>query len=909
MARSSRSSAGTDTPLMKQWREVKSKNRDSLVFFRVGDFYELFFEDAEEGARLLELTLTSRNNGAAGRVPLAGVPVKSIDEYLARLVKLGKRVAICEQVEDPAEAKGIVRREVVETVTPGTVLSDSLLDAKRNNFIVALAPGKNAWGFAALDITTGDLFLLEVSVDQIADELLRFEPRELLLPDSADLAKWGVADPVEQAMASGIRTFRPDWFFDAEVARDELVRRYRVQSLDGFGFEERDVLLVQAAGALVAYVEEIRLGATAHLRAPKIQRKGAVMTLDAMTRHNLELVEPLWYGHGQEGVTLLSVLDMTVTSMGGRLFRSWILNPLLNVDEIRSRQDGVSELYGSPKTRAALIKALKSVSDLDRLATRIASGRATPREVLALGRSSEQLPAVVKAAAGLTSQLARSLTDDIDSLDDLATLVSTAIAKDAPATLGDGGVIKDGFNTELDDLRATRDGARDFIIGLQARERKRTSINSLKVGYNRVFGYYLEVTKTNQRLVPDHYIRKQTLVASERYFTAELKEWEEKVLDAEERIGQIEQEVFSEVRSEIARAISRIRDTSQRVATLDVLVAMAEVAERRSYVCPEVGSGFSLDIQAGRHPVVETVIGVDDFIPNDLHLDRDGRIIILTGPNMAGKSTVLRQVGLIQLMAQIGSFVPATRARLGLCDRIFTRVGASDRLTGGQSTFMVEMNETAAIIHGASERSLILLDEIGRGTSTYDGVSIAWAVTEYLHEHIGAKAIFATHYHELTQMGDLLGGVKNMNVGVRESGERIIFLRCLEEGGADRSYGIHVARLAGFPQAVTDRAMELLVELEGTRAGDGGNGLGREGELTPAGVLKREQFSLFGPKGMVARAQLPQSTPPTEEHPALLRLRKLNPNSMTPLDALTMLHTLHRVAISGDVGVDDGTVP
>ena len=857
-----------DTPLMRQWREVKAHHRDALVLFRVGDFYELFFGDAQEGAKLLGLTLTSRNNGGAGRVPLAGVPAKALDEYLARLVRLGKRVAVCEQMEDPAEAKGLVRREVVETITPGTVVSDAVLEAKRNNFIAALVPGDGATGIAALDVSTGEMVVLKASEGELEAEIDRLEPKEVLVPASAcDL----MTEPEH-----GVRTVRPDWAFDAETAREELVRRYRVQSLHGFGFEEGDDLLVRAAGAVVAYVEEIRPGSAKHMQAPRIQRSGAVMTLDSMTRRNLELVESLRPYDGDE--CLLSVLDATVTPMGGRLLRTWLLRPLLDPGEIAERHAAVAELHELPDVCAQLRSCLSGIRDLDRLCARIGSARVAPREVLSMGLSMQQLPILREAGAALKSDMAAQLIGDMDPLTDLAEFVTESISEDAPTSLSDGGVIREGFDRELDEMRAARDGARDFIAGLQARERAKTGIASLKVGYNKVFGYFLEVTKPNLPRVPEHYARRQTLTNAERFFTPELKEWEEKVFGAEDDIARMEKALFLQVREKLSAAGSRIRGTSRAVAVLDVLAAFADVARRRVYVRPEITDGFGLDIAAGRHPVVETMMRREDFIPNDLRLDDEARIAVLTGPNMAGKSTVLRQVGLIQVMAQTGSFVPADRARLAICDRVFTRVGASDNLVRGQSTFMVEMNETAAIVHGATDQSLVLLDEIGRGTSTYDGVSIAWAVTEHLHDHVGAKAIFATHYHELTQLADLLPGVKNLNVAVRESGDEILFLRRLEAGGADRSYGIQVARLAGFPPHLIERAKELLAELEGDRAGSG-EGLGR-GKNAPSSQRARDQLSLFV----------------GAEHPALNKLRALNPEQMTPLDALNVLHALCRIA-------------
>ena len=865
-----------DTPLMQQWREVKSRHRDALVFFRVGDFYELFFGDAEEGSRLLGLTLTSRNNGAAARVPLAGIPVKALDEYLARLVKQGRRVAICEQVEDPALAKGIVKREVVETITPGTIVEETLLQAKRNNHLVSLAKGgEGRWGMASMDLSTGEVEAQGVDPSEVESELGRLEPSEILVARS-------VAEELQAASSGAPFTFpftiRDDWLFDEQLAREEMERAYKVHSLEGFGFQPDDGPLVQATGALLAYIREIRPGGADHLRPPRIHRSGMAMLLDDMTRRNLELVESIRTG---EGGTLLDVLDDTVTAMGGRLLRKWVLRPLIEASEIWERQEAVEELLTGGTLRRELREAFRGISDLERLAGKVGTGRVGPRDLLGLARSLAHLPALQEMGADTTSQLLSSLTGEMDVLADLRELLEASISQETPPTLQDGGVIREGYDPELDELRTVRDGARDFIAGLQARERERTGIASLKVGFNKVFGYYLEITRAKLEKVPEEYVRKQTLANAERFFTPELKEWEEKVFGAEDRIQSLETEIFGRVRGEVALEVRRIQDTAGRLAKLDVLATLAEVARDRGYARPEVHTGFEVDIREGRHPVVETMMPAEEFIPNDLRLDEEGRIIILTGPNMAGKSTVLRQIGLIQLLAQMGAFVPASAARLPICDRVYTRVGASDSLARGQSTFMVEMNETAAIIHGATERSLILLDEIGRGTSTYDGVSIAWAVTEHIHEWVGAKTIFATHYHELTQLGDLLPQVRNLNVAVREVGEDIVFLRRLEEGGADRSYGIQVARLAGLPTELLDRARELLAELEGSHSG-GGHGLGRGGKHRPASEPSLDQLSLFAP-----------------EHPVVSQLRELEVEELTPLEALNLLAAL-RAQLLGD---------
>lgn len=861
---------------MQQWREAKSRHRDALIFFRVGDFYEMFNEDAVEGAKLLGLTLTTRNNGGAAEVPMAGVPARARDEYIQRLIRLGRRVAICEQVEDPAEAKGLVRREVVETVTPGAVLVDTLLAERRNNFLVALTESRAGWSLAAADLSTGELLATEVAPEGLEAELARLEPAELLLPQSRE--GW----PGWEGVGASL-TFRPDWLFDSAAGAEELRRRYRVQSLEGFGFEVGDEGLLAALGALVVYLAEVQPAAAAQLGPPRVERPGEAMALDEMTRRNLELVEPLRADAGARGAgragTLLEVVDETLTPMGARLLRRWLLRPLVVAPEIWRRQEGVAELVEDSQLRRRLREELRQIRDLERLAGKAGAGRITPRELGALGDSLGRLPALVTTLGTPSAPLLAELVAGFDTLSDLCEEVGRTLADDLPATLGDGGVIRAGHDAELDELRRIRDGGQDTIAALQARERERTGIPSLKVGFNKVFGYYLEVTRTHLERVPAEYERRQTLAGAERYVTAELKEWEAKILGAEERITALETKLFQELRQRVAGELERLRGAAERVALLDALAGLAELAERRDYVRPEVHTGYELEIRGGRHPVVETMMPREEFIPNDVVLDDEARIMILTGPNMAGKSTLLRQVGLIQLLAQVGSFVPAASARLPVCDRIFTRVGASDNLVRGQSTFMVEMQETAAILHGASARSLVLLDEIGRGTATYDGVSIAWAVTEHLHEAIGAKTIFATHYHELTQLADQLSSLVNFNVAVRESGEDIVFLRRLEAGGADRSYGIQVGRLAGLPERVVARAREILHELEGTHTA-AGQGLGRRGAHRPSSEPEPAQFSLFQPA-----------------EPAVLeKLRQAPIDQLTPLQALNLLAELRAEA-------------
>ncbi|NNK47676.1 MAG: DNA mismatch repair protein MutS [Gemmatimonadetes bacterium] len=853
------SRAAGNTPLIQQYLDVKARHPDSILFFRVGDFYEMFFEDAEEGSRLLGITLTSRNNGGSGDVPLAGVPAKAIDDYLPRLVRQGRRVAICEQVEDPTQAEGIVRREVTEIVTPGATLEDSLLSAGRNNFVAAVA-GSGPVGIATADLSTGEVEVRECAQGAVADELARLEPAEVVLATGSATLPDG----------PWLVTEREAWRFGPDVSAEAIKRLYGVRDVAGFGLDgEEAPHMLGAVGAVIGYLEDVRPGGTGHLKVPRVERSGDYLHLDEMTRRNLEVVEPI---RGDADATLLAVLDRTLTPMGRRMLRRRLLAPLVDVEEIEARLEAVAEMHASAGDRRAMREALRHVQDLERLAAKISAGRVNPRELLALVRSLAALPAIVAAAGEPVSGRLRDLVDGIDVLDDIRQTVEAAVDPEAPALLSAGGVIRPGHSIELDELRSVRDGAVEWIAGLQRSERDSTGIESLKIGYNKVFGYYIEVTRSNLDRVPDRYTRKQTLSNAERYVTPELKEGEEKILDAESGIAELEARLFAALRESLESVTGRLQDTAERVAEFDVHVALADVAERNGYVRPKVTGGYGLDIRAGRHPVVEQMIAREDFIPNDVKLDRDAFSMILTGPNMAGKSTVLRQVGLIALMAQSGSFVPADSARLSVCDRIFTRVGASDSLASGQSTFMVEMTETAAILSGATDRSLILLDEIGRGTSTYDGVAIAWAVTEYIHDRIGARTIFATHYHELVELADQLAGVTAWNVAVRETGEDIVFLRRLEPGGCDRSYGVHVARLAGVPRAVIERAFTVLHELE--------DGPGGGTRLSHLDERERGQLTLFDLR-------------PSR---VLEKLAELDTERLTPIEALVALEELRRLA-------------
>ena len=847
-----------ETPLMQQYRDIKARHPQSILFFRMGDFYEMFEDDAKLAARELGLTLTSRNNGGAAEVPLAGVPVKAATEYLRRLIAKGHRVAIAEQIEDPKLAKGVVRRAVVETVTPGTVLTDDWLVRNRNNYVVGLDPRGEPAGLAVLDVTTGELTLEVVASVDLANALARYEARELVLP-----ADTGVPTP------GATVTIREAWEFDAELAREDLMRTYAIASLDGLGIAPEDRPALGAAGALLRYARELKPGGLPHLAHPTVVRRGDVLPLDEMTRRNLELVEPL--RAGAEGATLLEVIDRTLTPMGGRLLRRWLLAPLIDPLAINARLDAVQVLVGDGRGRERLREALDGVRDLERLAGRAALGRATPREMGALRDSILRLPDVAGALGGLVSREQSALLEtgarELDLLTDVGDELARALVERPPAQLDEGDSIKPGYDRELDEVKAARDGGKQYIAGLQARERERTGIGSLKVGFNKVFGYYIEVTHAHRERIPSDYERRQTLTGAERYVTPELKEYEAKVLGAEERIAAREAEVLDALRRRVGDAITRVQATAGHLARLDAWAALADVAERERYVRPEVSDDFALELEGSRHPVVERMMAREAFIPNDVRLDDGGRVVLLTGPNMAGKSTLLRQVGLCVVLAQLGSFVPCKRARIGVADRVFTRVGASDNLVRGQSTFMVEMSETSAILHGATARSLVLLDEIGRGTSTYDGVAIAWAVTECLHNTIGCKTIFATHYHELTQLTEELEHVRNFNVAVREIGQEVVFLHRLEPGAADRSYGIHVGRLAGLPEPVVTRAWQVLKLLEA------GHHVAKQ---RPPASPDATQLGLFA------------GAPPD---PLLLELDGLDVNSLSPLDALNQLAT------------------
>lgn len=889
-----------DTPLLTQYREIKARHSDAILFFRMGDFYEMFYEDAKLAAQVLEITLTSRGDG----VPLAGVPVKAAAGYLRQFVSQGYRVAICEQIEDPRQARGIVKRAVVETVTPGAFLDQEWTPGSRNNWLMAFAPSREICGLAALDLSTGEFILESAAPTAVLEALGRFNPAEVVIPSDSKLT-------LTQEI---LRTERDAWEFDPELAAEELARRFRIFSLDALGITADHAAAVGAAGALLRYVNELQPQGLPHLAHPVIRRNDELCWIDEMTRRNLELVEPLRFG--AKGVTLLEVLDRTSTPMGARLLRQWILSPLRNRDQIEARHDAVEILVTSNSLRAELHQALEGVRDIERLATRAAAGRATPREMGALRDSCLRLPGVAEVLSRLSaqslspreqsrsSQLLLDFSEQFDPLDDLGTLLQGALVERPPTALTEGEVIAPGYDVELDQLRDLRDNGKQALAGIQQRERERTGISSLKVGYNRVFGYYLEVTRANSAAVPADYQRRQTLSNAERYVTPELKDYESKVFNAEERLEVRENELFQALRIRAGQEITRLQAVSRLLAQVDLLRSLAEVAVTERYQRPILTDDEVLSLTASRHPVIERMMARERFVPNDIHFDQRARILLVTGPNMAGKSTILRQIGLCALLAQMGSFVPAASATIGIMDRLFTRVGASDNLARGQSTFMVEMSETAAILHNATSRSLVLLDEIGRGTSTYDGVAIAWAVTEFLHDRIGCRTMFATHYHELMQLPELLANARNCNVAVRETGDQVVFLYRLMPGGTDRSYGIHVAQLAGLPAAVVSRARTILGTLEAEHRVVQGES---PEPVDPAQVSLFDLIPTGSGQNRQARADSHPASPAFSDAALALaeRLRQLDVDRITPLEALQEI-TRMRQEVSGQKSVGQG---
>jgi DNA mismatch repair protein MutS len=805
------------TPMMEQYLRIKKDYQDALLFFRLGDFYEMFYEDARIASPILEIALTSRQ-----KVPMCGVPYHAVTAYLAKLLKHGFKVAVCEQVEDPKAAKGVVKRDVIKVLTPGTAIEVELEGSKENVFIASLYFEGEEWGLAVIDLASGFIRTTEGKSGErknLSDELFRTAPKEIVFPagEEEDIERVTSRNDLPPFMQSPVEA----WAYDFPQAKDLLQQHFRVSSLAGFGLEEKR-RAVSAAGALLYYLKKVRKDSLSLIRQLSFFHSSEHMILDATTIKNLELTRNLRDGRVKD--SLLDVIDYTVTSLGGRLLRNWLLQPLLDCTELRTRQDAVEEWLQRTIKRQELRETLTGIFDLERLTGKISLAVAHPRDLVSLKRSLSLLPEIQSLLNSFAAQAVKDILEHWDNAGDIVQLIDRSILDEPGFLLTEGGIIKDGYNPELDELREISRSGKSFISLLEKKERERTGIGSLKVRYNKVFGYYIEVTKSNLHLVPSDFIRKQTLVSSERFLTPELKEYEDKVLTAEEKIGELEHNLFLEVRERIAQDTERLQRIASAVARLDVLSSLAEVAAQRNYFRPAVDNGDRIHIEGGRHPVIEKT-SVEPFIPNDTLIDREeNQILIVTGPNMGGKSTYLRQVALISILTQMGSFVPAKRAEIGVVDRIFTRIGAMDFLNLGQSTFMVEMIETANILNNATSRSLLLLDEIGRGTSTFDGLSIAWAVAEYLHEkeEVRAKTLFATHYHELTELALTLKRIKNYHISVKEWKDDIIFLRKILPGPSDQSYGIHVAKLAGIPRSVIDRAKEILFNLEKLELDDSG---------------------------------------------------------------------------------------
>ncbi len=832
------------TPMMAQYRRAKAEIApDTILFFRLGDFYEMFFEDAVVAADILGIALTKRQS-----VPMCGVPYHAVDLYLAKLLRAGKKVALCDQMEDPALAKGIVKREVTGIVTPGTVLTDSMLDAARPNYLAGLHRAGKLFGLAMLDLSTGDFWMEEAAdPDALFDDLARYAPPEVILPESLHADERFLAGL--HATGAFALTAREDWIFDPATAEDGLCRHFGVQSLDGFGGEGHPAA-VAAAGALLYYVVRDLRRTAAHVRRIRFRAAADAMTLDESTLANLDLVASRGTPRADAPTTLLKVLDTTRTAMGSRLLRDWLVRPLQNLPAITARHDAVEALLKKRHDLDALRGVLGAIKDLERLLARLSAGSGNGRDVRALATSLSQLPALKSALANHPAPRLGELADAIVPQDDLVALVERALVDEPPMAIREGGVIRPGYHAELDELRAAAHDGKRWIAELQAREIERTGISSLKIRFNKVFGYFIEVTKSNLSRVPEDYIRKQTVVNGERFITPELKECENKILGAEDKSVALEHELFLELREQVVARTAPIQQTAAAVAEIDVLAAFAERALACRYVRPKMAPGGALAIRDGRHPVVELLPESGRFVPNDTLLDTaDNQLLIITGPNMAGKSTYIRQVALIVIMAQMGCFVPAASAEIGVVDRVFTRVGAGDDIARGRSTFMVEMQETANILNNATARSLIVLDEIGRGTSTFDGISIAWSVAEYLHNRaeVKAKTLFATHYHELTDIALTLPGVKNYNVLVSEKDDRVVFLRKIVPGAADKSYGIQVARLAGLPPEVVARAKEILANLEDQELSDAGQPKLAQPRARKPRIDPGDQLDLFGP--------------------------------------------------------------
>ena len=872
------------TPMMQQYMAIKEQYKDCILFYRLGDFYEMFYDDALTASRELEITLTGKNCGQEERAPMCGVPYHAVDVYLNKLVAKGYKVAICEQAEDPKQAKGIVKREVIRIVTPGTNLSQQALDEGRNNYLMCLVYDNNQFGLAITDISTGDFYTTEVAtLKELYDEIHRFSPSEIICNDSFYMSGASLDDFKDRLHVS-VSTL-DTWYMDEAVSVQKIKEHFKVASLDGLGLTDFPSGTL-AVGALLLYLYETQKNTLDNLTKITPYRSGGYMIIGSATNRNLELIETL--REKQKKGSLLWVLDKTKTAMGARLMRNWIEQPLIEKKKITARQDAVEELYNDMITREEIREYLNAVYDLERLVTRISYRTANPRDLIAFKTSLGMIPPVKQLLSQAKSAELKEIDERMDCLEDIYDLIEKSIQDEPPIMIREGGMIKEGYNEDVDKFRLSRTEGKTWLAELEAREKEKTGIKNLRVRYNKVFGYYLEVTNSYKELVPEDWTRKQTLANAERYITPELKELEDMILGAEDKLAALEYDLYCEVRDSIGEQVVRIQETAKAIAHLDVLASLACVAQSNDYVRPSINTKGVIDIQGGRHPVVEKMNNNQMFIDNDTYLDnKNHRISIITGPNMAGKSTYMRQSALIVLMAQIGSFVPAKSANIGIVDRIFTRVGASDDLASGQSTFMVEMTEVANILRNATSRSLLILDEIGRGTSTFDGLSIAWAVVEHISNPklLGAKTLFATHYHELTELEGKLDSVNNYCIAVREQGDDIIFLRKIIRGGADKSYGIQVARLAGVPDSVIDRAKEISSWLEETDVTDKAKNLqvrtsAKKKEVVREAVPAEKQMSLFD----IYPA----------DHPVLKELAGLDVSNMTPIQALNTLYELQK---------------
>ena len=873
---------GELTPMMKQYMQTKEEYKDCILFYRLGDFYEMFFDDALTASKELEITLTGKNCGLEERAPMCGIPYHAVDSYLNRLVSKGYKVAICEQVEDPKTAKGIVKREVIRVVTPGTNLDTQGLDETKNNYIMCIVYMADRYGLSIADVTTGEYLVTELdSQTKLMDELYKFMPSEIVCNEAFYMSGLDL-DDLKNRLHMAIYSLEA-WYFDDALCRETLQEHFKVASLEGIGLSDYECGMI-ASGALLKYLEETQKNSLSHMSRLTRYATGNYMVLDSATRRNLELVETL--REKQKRGSLLWVLDKTKTAMGARTLRKYVEQPLIDKKSIVKRLDAVAELKDNAICREEIREYLNPVYDLERLVGKITYQSANPRDLIAFQSSLSMLPSVKCILKDMESDLLKEIYEELDPLEELCDLVGRAIQEEPPLAMKEGGIIKDGYNEEVDRLRKAKSEGKNWLADLETKEREKTGIKNLRIRYNKVFGYYLEVTNSFKDLVPDYYTRKQTLANAERYIIPELKELEDTILGAEDKLCALEYELYCEVRNTIAAELTRIQRTAKAVAKLDVIASLALVAERNNYVRPKINEKGVIDIRDGRHPVVEKMIPNDMFIANDTYLDdKKQRISIITGPNMAGKSTYMRQAALIVLMAQLGSFVPASSANIGLVDRIFTRVGASDDLASGQSTFMVEMNEVANILRNATSKSLLILDEIGRGTSTFDGLSIAWAVVEYISNSklLGAKTLFATHYHELTELEGKISNVNNYCIAVKEKGDDIVFLRKIVKGGADKSYGIQVAKLAGVPDPVINRAKEIVEELVTADITGKVKDIAVQGSETKKKTQKKldevdlTQFSLFDT---------------VKDDDVLNELKELDISHMTPMDAMNKLYQL-----------------